>query len=400
MVHILRLSIIFPLIFFSLTACLQESLQKGDELMLLSGARQTSIYIPLLEGKKVGLVANHSSFIGSTHLADTLLTLGVDIKRVFAPEHGFRGMADAGEHIKDGIDTISGLQVVSLYGSNRKPNAEDLRDLNVIIFDIQDVGVRFYTFISTLSYVMEAAAEQDIEVIVFDRPNPNGFYIDGPVMEDKYSSFVGLHPVPVVYGMTIGEYGRMVNGEKWLANGINCNLTIIPLKNYDRSELYKLPVKPSPNLPSWQSVYLYPSLCLFEGTIVSVGRGTDFPFTVYGHPRFHLGSFAFIPEPGPGAKHPKLAGEQCYGQNLNGYANHYKEVDSHFNLLWILSACKYIGADSGFFNSYFEKLVGNGKLREQISSGMDQKDIKASWQDDLNTFKAIREKYLLYEDFD
>jgi len=237
-------------------------------------------------------------------------------------------------------------------------------------------------------------------VIVFDRPNPNGFYIDGPVMEDKYSSFVGLHPVPVVYGMTIGEYGRMVNGEKWLANGINCNLTIIPLKNYDRSELYKLPVKPSPNLPSWQSVYLYPSLCLFEGTIVSVGRGTDFPFTVYGHPRFHLGSFAFIPEPGPGAKHPKLAGEQCYGQNLNGYANHYKEVDSHFNLLWILSACKYIGADSGFFNSYFEKLVGNGKLREQISSGMDQKDIKASWQDDLNTFKAIREKYLLYEDFD
>jgi uncharacterized protein YbbC (DUF1343 family) len=381
----------------SLQACLQEDASgKAD---LLTGAKQTDQYLPLLKDKKVALVANHASLIDKTHLADSLLSLDVALVKVFAPEHGFRGIADAGELIDNEIDKKTGLPVVSLYGSNKKPSKESLENIDIILFDLQDVGARFYTYIYTLTYVMEAAAEIGIPVILLDRPNPNGFYVDGPVLEKGYASFVGMHPVPVVYGMTIGEYGRMVNGEYWMADSLQCDLTVVPLKNYNRSELYRLPVRPSPNLPNWQSVYLYPSLCLFEGTVVSVGRGTDYPFTVYGHPDFHPGSFAFTPEPRQGAKHPKLQGEQCFGQNLEEYAKKYGQVEHHFNLSWLINAFEVLGSDSSFFTPYFDKLAGTSLLREQIISGTSLEKIRSSWQEHLDTFMEIRKKYLIYKDF-
>jgi uncharacterized protein YbbC (DUF1343 family) len=381
------------LVFIALQACVQEA-------ELSTGAMQTDAYVPLMEGKRVAVVANHSSLIGDVHLVDSLLHLGININKVLAPEHGFRGTADAGELISNGIDTKTGLTIVSLYGKNKKPKQEDIEDVDIILFDLQDVGARFYTFIYTLTYVMEAAAEAGIPIIVLDRPNPNGFYIAGPVLEPGYASFVGMHPVPIVYGMTIGEYGLLVNGEYWLADSLQCNLTVIPLKNYDRSKLYKLPVQPSPNLPTWQSVYLYPSLCLFEGTVVSVGRGTDYPFSIYGHPDFHLGSFAFTPEPKPGAKHPKLEGKHCYGQNLNGYAENYHEIDDHFNLQWLVGAYELLGKDSSFFNPYFKELAGTDQLRGQIISGISIAKIMSGWQPGIERFKKIRKHYLLYEDFD
>jgi len=381
----------------SLQACLQEAANYGGNLQ--TGAMQTEKYLPLLKGKKVALVSNHSSLIGKTHLADSLLSLDVDLVKVFAPEHGFRGIADAGELIDQETDSKTGLPVVSLYGSNKKPTAESLTNVDIILFDLQDVGARFYTYIYTLTYVMEAAAEAGIAVIVLDRPNPNGFYVDGPVLEKEYASFVGMHPVPVVYGMTIGEYGRMVNGEYWLADSLRCVLEVIPLKNYDRGKLYKLPVHPSPNLPNWKSVYLYPSLCLFEGTVMSVGRGTEYPFTVYGHPDFYPGSFTFTPEPRQGAKYPKLEGAQCFGQNLERYAKNYELAEHHFNLLWLVHAFEVLNRDSSFFTPYFEKLAGTSILRKQILSGTSIEKIRSSWQEDLNTFMTIRKKYLIYEDF-
>jgi len=386
------------LVCFSLQACLQEKL--NDEATLMSGAMQTDMYLPDLQGKKIALVANHASLIADVHLADTLLSLGVDLIKVFGPEHGFRGIADAGEYVKDGIDLKTGIPVESLYGSNRKPSQESLKGIDLILFDLQDVGARFYTYIYTLTYVMEAAAEAGIPLMVLDRPNPNGFYIDGPVMEDTYTSFVGMHPVPIVYGMTIAEYGMMVNGEYWMADSLQCDLRVVPLKNYDRKKLYKLPVKPSPNLPDWQSVYLYPSLCLFEGSVMSVGRGTDHPFSIYGHPDFYIGSYAFTPESRPGAKNPKLMGEHCTGQNLSAYAEHYREADDHFNLQWLIGAYEVMGTDTGFFIPYFEKLAGTGELRKQIISGTPIDEIRASWQEDLDKFKSIRKKYLLYKDFE
>lgn len=383
-------------------ACLQNTNQDKNEpeKAFQTGAEQTELYLKLLKGKRVALVANQTSMLGETHLVDALIEQGIDLIRVFAPEHGFRGYADAGELIEDGKDAKTGIPLISLYGANRKPSAKSLDGIDIILFDIQDVGARFYTYISTLTYVMEAAATLNIPVIILDRPNPNGFYIDGPVMEKEYTSFVGLHPVPIVYGMTIGEYGMMVNGEYWLADSIQCNLKVIPLKNYDRNELYKLPVKPSPNLPGWQSVYLYPSLCLFEGTVMSVGRGTDYPFTTYGHPKFLIGSYAFTPESRPGAKHPKLEGKNCTGQYLVGYANYYKEVEDHLNLLWLISGYEVLGKDSAYFIPYFEKLAGTGELRKQIMGSVPIEQIQASWQDDLEKFKIIRKKYLIYEDFE
>lgn len=386
------------MLFFSLQACNQNN--KIMNKALETGAMQIDTYLPLMQGKKVALVANHSSLLGDTHLADSLLSLNVNLVKVFAPEHGFRGLADAGELVDDGIDSKSGLEVVSLYGSNKKPSPESLEGVDMILFDLQDVGARFYTYIYTLTYVMEAAAEAGIPVIVLDRPNPNGFYIDGPVMEKEYSSFVGMHPVPVVYGMTIGEYGKMVNGEYWLSDSIKCDLYVIPLKNYDRSKLYKLPVRPSPNLPTWESVYLYPSLCLFEGTVVSIGRGTDYPFSVYGHPDLKSGSFVFTPESRPGAKYPKLQGVPCFGQNLNGYAHAYEEVEYHFKLGWIINAYNELGNDSTFFTPYFEKLIGTSNLRAQIINGESIKQIRSSWKEDLDIFNTVRKKYLIYEDFE
>lgn len=386
------------MIMLSLSACLQDTEPKQERKALRSGASQIDAYLPLLQDKNIGLIANHSSLVGNTHLADTLLSLGVNVTKIYAPEHGFRGLADAGAHIEDGRDLETGLPVISLYGSNRKPTQNQLEDVDLLLFDLQDVGVRFYTYISTLAYIMEAAAEKGIPVIVLDRPNPNGFYIDGPVLEKEFTSFVGMHPVPIVYGMTIGEYGKMVNGEYWLADSSRCDYSVIPLKNYVRDSLYALPVKPSPNLPNWQSIYLYPSLCLFEGTVVSVGRGTESPFTIFGHPDFMIGSFVFTPKPGPGAAHPKLEGMHCYGHKLTGYANSYKEMDHHLNLDWLISAYDILGQDSSFFIPYFNKLAGNSSLKEQIRHNMSADDIRKSWEKDLDIFKETRGKYLIYKD--
>ena len=284
------------------------------------GAEQTQKYLPLLKNKRIALVANQSSLINSTHLVDSLLALNINLVKIFSPEHGFRGNADAGEVVSDNIDGKTGIPVISMYGKNKKPQSENLKDVDIMVFDLQDVGVRFYTYISSLHYVMEACAGNNIPLIVLDRPNPNGFYIDGPVLEKEFTSFIGMHPVPIVYGMTIGEYAKMINGEKWLKNEVKCDLTVIKCENYTHNSLYKLPVKPSPNLPDITSVYLYPSLCLFEGTIMSVGRGTKFPFHCYGHPDFKIASFKFKPVSIPGAaKHPKYEGKTCNGINVSDY---------------------------------------------------------------------------------
>lgn len=364
-----------------------------------SGAANTKLYFDLIGDKRIAIVGNHTSLIGNDHLVDSLMAAGFRIVRIFSPEHGFRGNTDAGKHIKSSRDIKTGIPVISLYGKHKKPTEKDLRAVDIVIFDIQDVGARFYTYISTLTYVMEACAENNIPLIVLDRPNPNGFYIDGPVLEKGFESFVGLHPVPVVYGMTIGEYARMVNGEKWL-NSERCELTVIPCEGYDRNMIVKLPVSPSPNLPNWYSVYLYPSLCLFEGTIMSVGRGTDLPFQLYGHPGFSLGSYAFMPEPGYGAENPKYKNDVCYGQNLIGYALNYKENARKLNLSWLMNSYEYFGGKVDFFNAYFDKLAGNSCLRRGISNNYKEEQIRQKWVEGIEGFKKIRKMYLLYPDFE
>ncbi len=364
----------------------------------LSGASDIKAYLPLLKNKKVGVVANQSSLIGSTHLVDSLIALDISVLKVFTPEHGFRGDADAGAHIVSGKDSQTGLELISLYGNHKKPTAEDLNQIDIVLFDLQDVGVRFYTYISTLTYVMEACAAYEIPVIVLDRPNPNGFYIDGPILDKQHSSFVGLHPVPIVYGMTIGEYALMVNGEKWMQNQLKCDLTVIPLRNYDRNAIDELAIKPSPNLPNYQSIFLYPSLCLFEGTAVSIGRGTDFPFQVYGHPDFPESNFSFVPESRPGATNPKHLGKSCNGFDLRILANKPDKKLAKLNLSWILEAYQNI-EESDFFNAYFEKLAGSSTLRQQIIKGESEENIRASWESELEQFRKIRSKYLIYPDF-
>ncbi|MCB0376416.1 MAG: DUF1343 domain-containing protein, partial [Sinomicrobium sp.] len=313
------------------TAAVQEH---PSEKPVVTGAGATEAYLPLLRGKKTGVVANQTSIIGAgTHLVDSLLALGVTVTKVFAPEHGFRGTADAGERIQDGTDPNTGLPVISLYGNNKKPTKAQLTGLDIVVFDIQDVGARFYTYISTLDYVMEACAEAGVPVMVLDRPNPNGHYVDGPVLEPEYRSFVGMHPVPVVHGMTIGEYAKMINGEGWLADGKQCELIVIPIKNYDHNTAYSLPVKPSPNLPNDKAVNLYPSLCFFEGTNVSVGRGTDMQFQVYGSPFLPERGFRFVPEPNEGAKKPPYQGTICYGEDLRNAARL-----NRISLQWLIKA--------------------------------------------------------------
>ena len=365
-----------------------------DKEHYVSAAMQLEDYLPLIEGKHVGIVGNQTSIIGDTHLVDTLLSLGIDIKKIYTPEHGFRGTADAGAKVNSGKDEKTGIPIVSLYGKNKKPTPEMLQGIDVILFDLQDVGVRFYTYISTMTYVMEAAAENNIPVIVLDRPNPNGFYIDGPVLKSENRSFVGMHQVPVVYGMTIGEYARMVNGEGWLKNGVTCDLTVIPIHNYNRNAIYELPVKPSPNLPDWESVYLYPTLCFFEGTIVSVGRGTETPFQIYGHPDMR-GDYTFTPKSTNSASKPLLEGQRCRGENLVEYAHGYLYNEDQLHLEWTLGAYQQL-KDKGFFNNFFVKLSGDKQLQHDIESGKSAEEIRASWQGDLNVFKAIRAKYLMY----
>lgn len=362
----------------------------------MTGAQRTAEYVPLLLGKRIAVVTNQTGMIGQRHLVDSLLTLKVNVVKVFAPEHGFRGDADAGEHVKSGKDARTGLPLVSLYGDNKKPKAEQLADVDVIVFDIQDVGVRFYTYISTLHYVMEAAAEDGKKVLVLDRPNPNGFYMDGPVLDMKYNSFVGMHPVPLVHGMTVGEYAGMINGEGWLKAGVKCELTVIPSTGYDHTLVYDLPVRPSPNLPNSSSIYLYPSLGLFEGTIVSVGRGTDKPFQCIGFPGCPIGRYTFTPRHMPGAKEPPYKDRVCTGLDLEEYGSFSARQEQRIDLKWLIGMYNDAPDKAKFFTPFFEKLAGTAELREQVVSGMDEVSIRASWADGLARFSKIRAKYLLY----
>lgn len=367
------------------------------------GAAQINEYLPLLEGKRVAFCGNHTSLIGSTHVVDSLLALNVDIRLIFSPEHGFRGDAEAGATIQSGKDAKTGLPIISLYGKNKKPLPEQLQGIDVIVFDIQDVGVRFYTYISTMHYVMEAAAENHIPMIVLDRPNPNGYFVDGPVMKPQFRSFIGKHCVPVVHGMTIGEYARMVNGEGWLSNGVKCELTVIPVAQYTHNTRYSLPVPPSPNLQSDESVYLYASLCLFEGTFMSVGRGTDKPFQIFGHPDLQYGDYYFTPVSIKGvSENPPHKGRKCRGVDLTDYAHSMLDSTNCFTLRYIIEAYQHFPNKEEFFsrNNFFSKLAGNNEMQQQIMSGMTESQIRTTWQKDLAQFKEIRKKYLLYPDFE
>lgn len=388
-----------------------QSLKVVNESEVIVGAKQFEAYLPKLIKQKVAVVTNVTGMIGNTTIVDTLLKLKVNIKKIFGPEHGFRGNVDAGEKVKSNIDKKTGLSVISLYGSHKKPTAEDLKGIDVVVYDIQDVGVRFYTFISTLCYVMEACAEHGKTLIVLDRPNPNGFYIDGPVMTNKYKSFLGLHNVPLVYGMTTGEYAQMANNEGWLKQKIKtikrdsfelktvkCKLTVIPVKNYDHTTSYNLPVKPSPNLPNLNSILLYPSLGMFEGSVMSLGRGTNMPFEVIGHPLYSNKTFSFIPKTNALSKEPKYKDQICYGIDLreeNLVLHHPRQID----LSWLITFYKDIKVND-FMDKNFNWHSGNDELKEQIKEGKSETEIRQSWQKDIAAFKIIRKKYLLYKDFE
>lgn len=384
---------IFEIINESIAQQVNNNVLKAEDAIV--GSSRLELYINKLEDKNVGVIANQTSIINGTHLIDTLISKGVNVIKIFTPEHGFRGTADEGASINNSIDEKTQLPIISLYGNNKKPNETQLKDIDILIFDLQDVGTRFYTYISTMTYIMEAAAENNIPLIVLDRPNPNGFYVDGPVLEPENKSFVGLHQVPIVYGLTIGEYALMVNGEYWLSDSLQCDLTIIPLGNYDRNAIYELPVKPSPNLPNWESVYLYPSLCFFEGTIVSVGRGTEFPFQVYGHPKM-TDDFVFTPRQSDGRRAPLLCDEECHGEYLMTYAHDFKRNKNQINLSWIINAYNQLKEEGKFFNNFFVKLSGTNELQQQIEQGMTEKEIRATWKEGLDNYKKIRKKYLMY----
>ena len=406
---------------------------------ILTGADQTTLYLHFLKDKRVALFANPTSVIGKTHLLDTLLSSGVNVVTIFGPEHGFRGKADAGEHVSNDVDAKTGIPVISLYGDHKKPTAEDLKNVDVMLFDIQDVGVRYYTFISSLQYYMEAAIENEKELIILDRPNPNGFYVDGPVLDTAFKSFVGMQPVPIVYGMTIGEYALMLIGERWLNDKANKRLdelekdwnqaispvknvntyfnfptqknsekklhfsaVVIPCKNYTHDSKYVLPVNPSPNLKEIQSIYLYPSICFFEGTVMSEGRGTDKPFQIFGHPSLPATLFSFTPKPNEGAKNSKCFNQVCYGWNLSGSKEEVlKKVDNKIQIKYLLEAYQLFPGKDSFFlkNNFFYKLAGNNILMQQIKEGKPEIEIRKSWDPGLEAFKAIRKKYLLYHDF-
>jgi len=361
------------------------------------GAYRIKLYRDMVSGKSVAVVANQTSTIGKTHLVDSLLSLDVDIKVIFAPEHGFRDLADAGESIADGKDARTKISIISLYGNHMKPTPADLKGIDVVLFDIQDVGTRFYTYISTLHYMVEACAENNVKLVILDRPNPNGFYFDGNILDTAYSSFVGMDPVPIVHGLTVGEYAQMLNGEGWLRGGLKCDLEVIKCKNYTHKTLYELPIKPSPNLPNQNSVYLYPSICFFEGTVISLGRGTSFPFQVFGSPELPDRGFSFTPESVPGAKNPPLLGVKCYGTDLRDAIKKNLVPKAQINLDWLISAYNDFPNKSKFFTSYFDVLAGGPGLREQIQKGMTAKEIRASWKNGLEKFGKIREKYLLYK---
>ena len=356
---------------------------------LVLGAERIDKILKTIDNKNIAIVGNQTSVVNQVHLVDTLISLNQKIISVFSPEHGFRGVEDAGAKVDNEIDKKTGLPIISLYGKNKKPTSEQLIGIDIIIFDIQDVGARFYTYISTLHYILEACSEKNIKVVILDRPNPNGHYVDGPILEEKYKSFVGMHQIPIVHGMTIGEYATMIVGEKWIEN--NCNLEIIEMINYNRNNNYELPIKPSPNLPNSKSINLYPSLCLFEGTNVSVGRGTDKPFQHFGSPYLKFYSYAFQPKSGPGSKYPKHENKTCVGKNLENYP-----YLSSINLNWLIESYNQTNNKEDFFNSFFDKLAGTDKLRTQIISGLNEKEIRSSWKTGLKEFKKTRIKYLLY----
>lgn len=396
---------------------------------IIAGAERMDKYLSLLKKKKVGIFANQTSMVGNTNLVDTLQKLGINIKVIFGPEHGFRGTADAGEKVGNYIDEKTGVPVVSLYGSKNAPSAEDLKDVDILLFDIQDVGVRFYTFISSLQEYMEAALIHNIPLIILDRPNPNGFYVDGPMLDLKFKSFVGMQPIPVVYGMTLGEYAEMILQEGWLSKEANLayqriiasrykegakyfQLNVIPCANYTHKSKYVLPVKPSPNLPEIQSVYWYPSTCYFEGTVLSEGRGTDKPFEIFGHPSLPKSLYKFIPVSKPGAIDPKLKNQVCYGWNVSGTSKQVlKKINNHIQVSYLLNAYKLFPDKENFFikpkmkdpqpwNWSFNRLVGNANLMQQMKEGKSEEEIRKSWEPKLNEFKKIRKKYLLYKDFE
>ncbi|MCX6311151.1 MAG: DUF1343 domain-containing protein [Bacteroidetes bacterium] len=397
------LTIIFVSLFITslssqITVRVKQNVEKTDA-DVSTGAEKTSVYLPWLAGKNVAVVANQTSMINATSLVDSLIALKIKVKKIFCPEHGFRGTAENGEDVGNSIDKKTGLPVISLYGDHVKPLAKDLNGIDVVIYDIQDVGVRCYTYVTTMTYVMEACAENKKRFIILDRPNPNGYYIDGPILESENKSFVGLHPVPLVYGMTIAEYAQMVNGEKWLTNGLQCDLKVVSCDNYEHSDWYQLPIATSPNLPNMASVYLYPSLCLFEGTVMSVGRGTDLPFQVVGHPKLKNAAYKFTPVSKPAAKKPLYENQVCFGHDLHNFSLLYVRDYKGLYLFWILTSFKDMPDQDKYFNDFFEKLAGTKTLRQQIIAGKTEEQIKATWRPGIEKFKLIRKKYLLYADF-
>jgi len=372
-----------------------EQISSNDSSMILPAADQSDVYLPLLRNKKIGLVVNQTSVLTNSnniHLVDYLMMEGIEVVKVFVPEHGFRGNADAGEVVNNEIDKSTGLPLVSLYGNQKKPSPQSLADIDLLIYDLQDVGVRFYTYISTLHYVMEGCAEAKKPLLILDRPNPNGNYIQGPVLKKGFESFVGMHPIPVVHGLTVGELAQMINGEGWLKDGVKCEINVVPVKNWNHEKSYGLPIKPSPNLPNDLSIKLYPSLCFFEGTDVSVGRGTYYPFQVYGFPDTKYGDFTFTPVSIEGmSKTPPHQNKLCYGKDLRN-----ESLDHEFTLKYLMHAYNVSGKKEKFFNNFFDKLAGTDQLRKDILAGKSEEEIKTSWEKDLAAYRSIREKYVLY----
>ena len=383
-----KIILLFGLLLASLGAPAQDRIE--------TGAEQTGRYLPLLEGRRVGIMTNHTGTVGRTHLVDTLRSLGVDIRVVFAPEHGFRGQADAGESVASYRDRKTGIDVVSVYGSTKRPPDSIMQRLDVLLFDIQDVGLRYYTYLSSMHYLMEACAANGKRLIVLDRPNPNGFYVDGPVLEAKHRSFVGMHPIPVVHGMTLGELARMIDGEGWLRDGLRCKLTVIPCRGYTHRSRYRLPTAPSPNLPNMRAVYLYPSLCFFEGTPVSLGRGTDFPFQAYGHPELQ-GDFSFTPRSNAGAKNPPLKDKLCHGVDLRTSPSDERIWERGVDLGYVIDCYRQLNLGEKFFTPMFDRLTGTDYVRQMILQGAGADRIKARWADDVRRFRKLRGRYLLYE---
>lgn len=385
-------------IIFILTLCCITLWCGAQEGRVILGDEQTSEYLPLLKGKRIAIFSNHTGMIGDKHLLDVLLENKVNVVAIFSPEHGFRGNADAGEHVKSSVDEKTGVPILSLYdGKVGRPSDSNMKKFDLLIVDIQDVGLRFYTYYASMCRLMDACALFDREVLILDRPNPNGHYVDGPILDMQYKSGVGWLPIPVVHGMTLGEIGRMVNGEGWLTDKRVCKLTVIPCKNYTHQTMYELPIAPSPNLPNMKSIYLYPSTCYFEATPVSLGRGTDKPFQIYGHPNMKGYDYSFTPRSVPGAKNPPQLNKKCYGVDLTGLSD--EEIwKKGIDLSYVIDAYQNLNMGDHFFRRFFELLIGDGNIRKMIEAGKSAEEIKTTWQDDVAKFKEQRRKYLIYQE--